>query len=136
MLQQAAAIKQCSIDSLSMEYIIMNQEESAIMSSPKEGLYIKGLYLEGAKWNLEEMCLCEPEPMELTWPMPIIHFRPAKERKKNKGAVYSSPCYFYSIRTGTRERPSFMFYVDLKCGEQPPEFWIKRGTALLMNLDT
>lgn len=31
---------------------------------------------------------------------------------------------------------SFMLYVDLKCGDYPAEFWVKRGTALLMSLGT
>lgn len=110
-------------------------EEAAIAASPREGLYIKGLHLEGAKWDYEEMCLMEPEPMELTCSMPIIHFRPVKEKKKNKGSVYECPCYYFSVRTGSRERPSFMFNIELKCGEQTKEYWIKRGTALLMNLD-
>ena len=73
--------------------------------------------------------------MELACPMPVIQFRPVKDKKKAKIVNYSCPCYYYSTREGTREKPSFMLYVDLKCGENGPEFWIKRGTALLMNLD-
>jgi dynein heavy chain len=135
LLQTVAYSKQISIDSLSMDHIIIPSEESALIAQPKEGAYIKGLFLEGAKWNSEESCLCEPEPMELSWPMPIIHFKPIKDKKKNKGSVYSCPCYYYSVRTGTGQRPSFMFYVDLKCGETKADFWVKRGAALLMQLD-
>ena len=134
LLQQTAASKPCSIDSLSMDYIPLGEEENLI--PPKEGAYISGLFLEGAKWNLEGQCLCEPEPMELSWPMPTIHFKPVKDKKKTKANVYSSPCYYYPIREGNRERPSFMFYVDLKSGEFGPEFWIKRGTALLLSIDS
>ena len=134
LLQQTAASKPCSIDSLSMDYIILGEDENPV--PPKEGAYIKGLFLEGAKWNQEAQCLCEPEPMELFWPMPYIHFKPVKDKKKVKANIYSSPCYYYPVREGTRERPSFMFYVDLKSGDSPPEFWIKRGTALLLSIDS
>lgn len=134
LLQQTAASKPCSIDSLSMDYIILQEEENII--PPKEGAYISGLFLEGAKWNGEAQCLCEPEPMELFWPMPSIHFKPVKDKKKPKANIYSSPCYYYPVREGARERPSFMFHVDLKSGDFPPEYWIKRGTALLLSIDS
>jgi dynein heavy chain len=40
----------------------------------------------------------------------------------------------YPVRTGSRERPSFMTMVDLKSGTGDSDFWIKRGTALLLSL--
>jgi dynein heavy chain len=43
-----------------------------ITEPPKDGSYISGLYLEGAKWNFEKMNLMEPEVMELTVLMPVI----------------------------------------------------------------
>ena len=135
LLQTAASVKQCAIDSLNLDTQVVQSEESEISMPPKEGAYIKGLYLEGGKWDPEEGCLCEPEPMELTCSMPVIHLKPVKDKKKAKLNIYSCPCYYYSIRAGTRERPSFMFYVDLKSGEYGPDFWVRRGTALLMNLD-
>jgi dynein heavy chain len=43
----------------------------------------------------------------------------------------------YPLRTGTRERPSFMIAVDLKSGAgKSPDVWTKRGTALLLSLST
>jgi dynein heavy chain len=42
---------------------------------PKEGVYVSGLYLEGAGWDYEAGCLTEPQPMELIVPMPIILFK-------------------------------------------------------------
>lgn len=48
--------------------------------APKEGVYIKGMFLEGAGWDFENGCLTEPEPMELIVPMPIMHFRPVSGR--------------------------------------------------------
>lgn len=42
----------------------------------------------------------------------------------------------YPVRTGTRERPSFMVFVDLKAGAVDSDHWVKRGTALLLALAT
>lgn len=47
----------------------------------------------------------------------------------------------YPIRTGVRERPSYMFTIYLPIKQQASgssnldvDYWIKRGTALLMSL--
>ena len=42
--------------------------------------------------------------------------------------------YLYPIRTGSRERPSFMIMVELESGSADTDHWIKRGTALLLSL--
>jgi dynein heavy chain len=74
--------------------------------------------------------------MELIVPMPIIHFKPVVSKKKAIKGTYMCPLYLYPIRTGSRERPSFLLYVTLKTGAHSPDHWIKRGTALLLSLAT
>jgi len=101
---------------------------------PKDGAYISGLHLEGAKWSGEKLCLIEPEVMELTCPMPILHFKPIQKRTKAIPNNYECPCYYYPKREGTVDKDSWMLKIDLKCGDYPPEFWVKRGTAILMSL--
>ena len=54
--------------------------------------------------------------MELIVDMPIVHFKPTDNKKKNAKGIYSCPLYMYPVRTGSRERPSFMTFVDLKGG--------------------
>ena len=102
----------------------------------KDGVYVKGLYLQGAGWDLDNQCLREPQPMELIVNMPIFWFKPAEVKKKAPKGVYQCPTYLYPTRTGSRERPSFTIVVDLKMGASEPEHWIKRGTALLLSLET
>ena len=72
--------------------------------------------------------------MELIVPMPIMLFKPVENKKKSQRNIYTCPLYIYPHRTGTRERPSFMINVDLKSGSAEPDFWIMRGTALLLSL--
>ncbi len=125
-----------SIDKLEFDFIPIQKAQKDITEPAKDGAYITGLYLEGAKWNFEKMNLCEPEVMELTVLMPVIHFKPIQKRVKPPQNVYECPCYYYPIRQGTVDKDSFMLKIDLKLGEQPAEFWIKRGTALVMSLAT
>jgi dynein heavy chain len=136
-LQTTARKNAIPIDTLSFEYSVMDAPEEKIGPNPKEGVYIKDMYLEGAGWNFDDQCLCEPNPMELIVNMPIVHFKPSDAKKKrNPAELYQCPLYMYPVRTGSRERPSFMVFVDLKAGDGDSDFWVKRGTALLLALAT
>jgi len=124
-----------AIDKLEFEFVAQGRPKSDILDHAKEGAFINGLYLEGAKWNIEKGNLCEPEVMELYVPMPVILFKPTTKRGGKTGhGVYSCPTYYYPKREGVIARDSFMLYIDLKTGDESPEHWVKRGTALLMSL--
>eukprot|EP01084_Bolivina_argentea_P202154 345460_1 len=136
LLQTMARNKGIAIDNLKWKFNIIDQIPT---NHPKQGgAYIKGLYLEGAGWNFNQNILTNPIPMKLYQEMPIIHFQPcekhSKDKDNNNDNIYQCPTYLYPIRTGTREKPSFVCYVDLKCGKLSPSFWSKRGTALLLSL--
>ena len=64
------------IDKLEFDFIPSNKSPEEITEYPKDGAYISNLYLEGAKWDSEKSCLTEPEVMELSCPMPLLHFKP------------------------------------------------------------
>jgi dynein heavy chain len=123
------------IDRLEFDFVPIAKEPREITEHPKDGAFVTGLYLEGGKWNNETMALCEPEVMELACPMPVLHFKPIQKRAKAPPGIYDCPCYYYPTRQGTVTRESWMLNVALRSGDAPAEFWIKRGTALLMSLD-
>jgi len=133
-LQTSARKNNVSIDGLSWDFLVSNTEEKDITQPPRDGVYIKGMFLEGASWDHQAGCLAEPRPMELIVSMPIIQFKPVESKKKAVKGTFSCPCYLYPVRTGTRERPSFTIAIDLKSGSAEPEFWTKRGTAILLTL--
>ncbi|KAG9397278.1 Dynein heavy chain and region D6 of dynein motor [Carpediemonas membranifera] len=137
LLQQASRKLHVGIDTLAWQFTVTKTVEwqREIKRSPDigEGAYISGLYLEGAAWDIDRGVIRESQPMELTCPLPVVHFRPVEARKKKVESVHETPCYYYPIRTGSRERPSYMLTVDLTT-EKPTEHWTKRGVALLMNL--
>jgi len=135
-LQTSARKNSVPIDVLSWEFVVNTTEAKEIMAPPKEGVYVAGMFLEGAGWDSELCCLQEPNPMELTLQMPVIQFKPSESKRKGNKGIYPCPCYYYQIRTGSRERPSYMLTVDLKSGKSEADHWIKRGTALLLSLAT
>ena len=134
LMQTSARHSNVSIDTLMWEFPIQNVEEKDVTQPPQEGAYIKGLFLEGAGWSYDNSALCEPEPMELIYSMPIIHFKPVEAKKSKAKGMYACPLYLYPLRTGSRERPSWMLNIELKSGQAESEAWTKRGTALLLAL--
>jgi len=134
LLQASARKNMVSVDTLSFDFIVQTADESGITAMPKEGAYIKSMILEGAKWDASAGALADAESMQLFNPMPIMHFKPVARKKATADGIYQCPLYLYPIRTGTRERPSFMIWVDLKSGQYSADLWTKRGTALLLSV--
>lgn len=55
----------------------------------QDGVYIKGLYLQGAGWDKKNQCLIEATPMQLVCQIPTIHFKPVENKKKvTKGIIF------------------------------------------------
>ncbi|EKX36467.1 hypothetical protein GUITHDRAFT_97557 [Guillardia theta CCMP2712] len=132
-LQNSARRNSVSIDVLSWDFVIQVNE---VKEPPREGVYIGGTFLEGAGWDAEATCLQEPNPMELLISMPVINFKPTESKKKASKGIYQCPCYYYPVRTGTRERPSYIITVELRSGKAEADHWIKRGTAMLLSAAT
>ncbi|KAJ3224818.1 Dynein heavy chain 2, axonemal [Clydaea vesicula] len=135
-LQKTARRNNIPIDMLTWEFTVLQIEEEGVPPIPKEGVYIRGLYLEGARisWDTKANCLKEPKPMELITQMPPVHFKPVDGKKKSGKGLYVCPLYYYPIRSGTRERPSFIIAMDLRSGVHDSDFYVKRGTAALSSL--
>jgi len=134
LLQGSARKNMVSVDVLSFDFVVQAGDESTITALPKEGSNFRSMSLEGCKWDYNAMALADAETMQLFAPFPIIHFKPVAKKKNVTDGFYQCPLYFYPIRTGSRERPSFMIWVDLKAGAHSGDFWIKRGAALLLSL--
>lgn len=60
--------------------------------------------------------------------------QPVESKKKASKGVYVCPTYMYPLRTGSRERPSFVIAAELRAGKHPSEFWTKRGVAMLLSI--
>ena len=50
----------------------------------QDGVLVKGIYLQGAGWDMKNACLVEAEPMQLVCPIPTIHFKPVEGRRKSQ----------------------------------------------------
>lgn len=133
-LQVAARLNGVSIDSLSYETpVTVSGDKASVSNYPKDGVYVSGVFIEGATWNYTGGFLEESRPMELVSAMPIIHFKPAEGRRRAAKGFYTCPLYMYPVRSGSRERPSYVVSVDLRGGKFSSDFWTKRGVAMLLS---
>lgn len=139
-LQQQAARKLLKpIDSLKWEFSYLNAETN-VGTGAKEGAYVSGFHLEGAKWDNDK--IVDADPMKLHYPLPVVHFKAVDKSAKQANKTikyYNCPVYMYPIRGGTKENPSYLFNLMQPMGPDPnglvdETFWIKRGTACLLSL--
>jgi len=111
------------------------ERAEAVKSAPKEGVYIHGLFIDGARWDKGGAILAESEPKRLFAPMPVIWTTvmtpgPRGEARGKLGGdrgLYEAPCFRYTLRNDRY----LVFRVALPTKERAPEWWTLRGVALL-----
>eukprot|EP00698_Gefionella_okellyi_P008565 TRINITY_DN2129_c0_g1_i1.p1 TRINITY_DN2129_c0_g1~~TRINITY_DN2129_c0_g1_i1.p1 ORF type:complete len:4495 (+),score=1467.97 TRINITY_DN2129_c0_g1_i1:46-13530(+) len=104
---------------------MVNKEDA--LQPPSEGLYIYGMFLEGASWDAKRGRLKDSLPKVLFDPMPIVHVTAVSTQTALDSArFYVCPVYRLPRRTDL----NYIFDVTLKTDE-PPEKWVLRGVALL-----
>ena len=94
--------------------------------------------MQGAKFDVNKMKMCESRPGVLFETMPVIHFNPVTLEHYELGARYECPLYKTSRRAGTLSTTghSTNFVRALAIDtDVDPDHWIRRGVALLCMLD-
>uniref|UniRef100_H2YDV7 Uncharacterized protein n=1 Tax=Ciona savignyi TaxID=51511 RepID=H2YDV7_CIOSA len=100
-----------------------------VITAPEEGVYVYGLYLEGAAWDKRGQKLSESKPKVLFELMPIIHIDAVQSGGKSDNKSYGCPIYKKPSRTDR----NFIAEVNLKTVVNP-DHWVLRGVALLCDV--
>jgi dynein heavy chain len=105
----------------------MKQMKEDITGPPAEGVYIHGLFIEGAAWDRKNIKLTESQPKVIHQPMPVIHVSATNTVDELDPRMYRCPVYKRPKRTDL----NYIFDIDLKTSPQSPDYWVLRGIALL-----
>jgi dynein heavy chain len=99
-----------------------------ITAHSRDGAFITGLCLEGARWHLQQGVLEKSNPREMYCPMPIINCKAALSTGKPDPGCFNCPVY------KTQQRgPTYVFTANLKT-KAPPAKWVLAGVVLIMDI--
>ena len=131
-LQKFARKYSIPIDELGIDYEFMTLKEYE--TAPKDGVYVKGIYLEGARFDTQNGIIAESVTKVLYETLPIIWLKPVKLVDMNLKDTYDCPLYKISSRKGTLSTTghSTNFVLSIRIPTKTPEnHWILRGVAAL-----
>ena len=146
-LQNFARKYKYPIDTVSFDFVLVKKSYDKIASPPEDGVYIRGLFLEGARWSTEENTLTDSLPKQLYTELPTIHLLPIKDREDKTEGIYRCPVYKILSRRGTLSTTghstNFIFWIELpsnrtnitnNVGLCDQEEWIRAGVAAFSSL--
>ncbi|XP_048510723.1 dynein axonemal heavy chain 7 isoform X3 [Athalia rosae] len=134
--QNYARKHKISIDKIDFDFEVL--PAGRMESPPNDGVYVYGMFLAGARWDMKKMTLAESFPKVLSDVLPVVWFKPCEAVKRVTGSRYLCPLYITSARFGvlktTGHSTNYVLSILLNT-EHAVSHWIKRGLALLCQLD-
>jgi dynein heavy chain len=145
------------IDKVDFDFRVLSKKlmEESVHRKPEDGAYVRGLFMEGARWDYDSHVIAESNPRELFVHFPFIHLAPGDKSvipvvegvpEQYTGSingtahVYMCPVYKTSFRQGvlstTGHSTNFVMFIRIPiAANHRQKHWIKRGVALLTQLD-
>ncbi|XP_043569115.1 dynein axonemal heavy chain 3-like [Chiloscyllium plagiosum] len=136
-IQNYARKYRIPIDHLGFQFDVTDQDHDMPVP-PTDGVYINGLYMEGAKWDRKKHRIGESLPKVLYDNLPIIWLKPGEKLSFKEESVYGCPVYKTSVRRGilstTGHSTNYVLTIEFP-SDQPQNHWVIRGVACLCQLD-
>jgi len=142
-LQNFARKDSIAIDRCTWNYEVLKLSFAAD-EHPEKGAYISGLFMEGARWDDENMYIEDSFPKVLWSEMSPMWLKPVEldQDTTEPDRVYQCPIYKTSDRKGvlstSGHSSNFIMFVAIahSCtGYHSEKFWTKRGVALISQTD-
>ena len=137
--QQTARKNEWPLDKMCLQCDVtkkFNRED--FQTPPREGAYIWGVFMEGARWDTASGLIQESRVKELIAPMPVLFIKAIPVDKMDSRGQYECPTFKTKERGRAKEQvavgvcPGFVWSLYLKT-KVPPNTWILRGVAMLLS---
>ncbi|NWU29126.1 DYH17 protein, partial [Dyaphorophyia castanea] len=125
-MQSTARKKQWPLDKMCLAADVTKKTREDITFPPREGSYVHGLFMEGARWDVPSGSIADARMKELTPEMPVILLRAIPVDRMDTINIYECPVY----KTRTRG-PTYVWTFNLKTKEKAAK-WVLAGVALLL----
>nr|XP_016849553.1 PREDICTED: dynein heavy chain 8, axonemal [Anolis carolinensis] len=123
------AHKGWALDTVTIHNDILKQVKEEITAAPVEGVYIYGLYLDGAGWDRRNNKLTESTAKILFTLLPVVHIFAINTTSPRDPKLYVCPIYKKPRRTDL----TYITAIYLRTTVSP-DHWILRGVALLCDI--
>ncbi|OAF71285.1 Axonemal beta dynein heavy chain 17 [Intoshia linei] len=126
-MQQMSRKNEWPLDKMCLQCDVTKKSKDDIASPPREGAYIHGLFMEGARWDIQSGIIGESRLKELTPQMPVIFVKAIPVDRQETKNIYACPVY------KTKQRgPTFVWTFNLKTKDKHAR-WTLAGVSLLMH---
>jgi len=138
--QQTARKNEWPLDKMCLQCDVtkkFNRED--FTAAPREGSYVWGLYMEGARWDTQTGLIQDSRLKELTPPMPVLFIKAIPVDKQDVKGMYDCPLFKTKERGRANEQvavgvcPGFVWSLFLKTKVNPNK-WILAGLAMLLSI--
>ncbi|XP_065217396.1 dynein beta chain, ciliary [Planococcus citri] len=127
-MQNTARKNELPLDKMCLQCDVTKKQKEDFTSPPREGVYIHGLYMEGARWDVLQGVILESHLKELFPLLPVINVRAITQDKQDLRNLYECPVYKTRMRGLT-----YVWTFNLKTKDKPSK-WTLAGVALLLQI--
>ncbi|KAL0281201.1 UNVERIFIED_CONTAM: hypothetical protein PYX00_002260 [Menopon gallinae] len=127
-MQSTARKNELPLDKMCLQCDVTKKQKEDYSAAPREGAYVHGLFMEGARWDVTQGVIMDSRLKELFPTMPVINIRAITQDKQDLRNMYECPVY----KTRTRG-PTYVWTFNLKTKEKPAK-WTLAGVALLLQI--
>ncbi|XP_008068583.1 dynein heavy chain 17, axonemal [Carlito syrichta] len=127
-MQSMARKNEWPLDKMCLSVEVTKKNREDMTAPPREGAYVYGLFMEGARWDAQSGVIAEARLKELTPAMPVIFIRAIPVDRTETKNTYECPVYKTRVRG-----PTYVWTFNLKTKEKAAK-WILAAVALLLQI--
>lgn len=126
--QLCCQTQQLELNKLQVFTEVTKREVKQVDAHAREGAFVTGVYLEGARWDMNSNSLEDSKPKEMFTRMPVINCKAGPVSDREDKNVYICPAYCVPTR-----RPYYVFPAQLRT-KAPAAKWVLAGVALILDI--